>query len=80
MINLPEDQLKALRNLSRKQAGEEVDWISISCARALTDLGYAERNAGGWEISSQGSALLADTEQALRRTPSVLSMTPKTRR
>lgn len=80
MPPLSEDQLNALRNLSRKQAGEEVDWISISSARVLTDLGYAERNAGGWTISPEGSALLATTEEGLRRTPSVLSMAPKPRR
>ena len=80
MTALSEDQMHALRNLARKQAGEEVDWISISSARTLTDLGYAERNAGGWTISSEGSALLAKTDESLRRTPSVLSMTPKPKR
>ena len=80
MTPLSEDQLHALRNLSRKQAGEEVDWISISSARTLTDLGYAERNAAGWIISPQGSTLLEETERALRRTPSVLSMEPRRKR
>lgn len=59
MTELSEDQLNALRNLARKQAGEEVDWISIASARALTDMGYAERHAGGWNISPAGAAALA---------------------
>ena len=34
--------LAALENLGRKKAGEDVDWINIADARALTDLGLAE--------------------------------------
>ncbi len=49
-------QLTALRNLARKQAGEDVDWINIADARALTELGLAERNRGGWEITPAGLA------------------------
>ena len=56
---LSEDQLNALRNLARKQAGGEVDWINISVARGLTDLGYAERNREGWNITAEGVAALA---------------------
>jgi hypothetical protein len=57
-MTLSASELVALRNLSDKKAGRQVDWISISCARALTDLGLAERNQGGWQITSQGEAAL----------------------
>jgi hypothetical protein len=55
---LSENQRAALDNLARKQAGKEVDWISISDARALTDLGLAERTRAGWTITPAGQALL----------------------
>ncbi len=54
-------QLEALRNLGRKHAGEAVDFINISDARALTALGYARREASGWRISDTGLALLASS-------------------
>jgi len=53
---LPEGQLAALQNLARKQAGEAVDWIGIADARALTELGLAERTGNGWRITSAGAA------------------------
>ena len=77
MTELTTDQVHALRNLARKQAGEDVDYISISAARALTDMGYAERTASGWIISKLGNATLSTTDQALRRTPSVQRLHPK---
>jgi len=55
---LTEGQHGALDNLARKQAGEEVDWISIADARALTDLGLAERTRAGWTITPAGMAAL----------------------
>jgi hypothetical protein len=55
---LSEGQRTALNNLARKQAGEEVDWISISDARALTDLGLAERTREGWIITAAGLDLV----------------------
>lgn len=58
MASLAPDLMHALRNLALKERGEEVDWISIACARKLTDLGLAERNAGGWNITAAGSATL----------------------
>lgn len=51
---LPANQMEALRNLARKHAGEPVDWINIADARALTDLGLAERNREGWNITPAG--------------------------
>ena len=58
-VSLSEGQLTALRNLSLKKAGGEVDWISISDARALTEFGLAERNRSGWQITAEGEAFLA---------------------
>lgn len=55
---LSEDQRAALRNLARKQAGHEVGFITISDARALTDLGLAERVRSGWRITAAGEAAL----------------------
>ncbi|MFZ0270179.1 hypothetical protein [Caulobacter sp.] len=59
---LSPSQFVALKNLARKKAGEAVDWINIADARILTDLGLAERNGGGWVITSDGVATLADHE------------------
>jgi len=57
-VSLSEGQLTALDNLARKQAGEDVNWISISDARALTDLGLAERTREGWIITAAGLELI----------------------
>jgi hypothetical protein len=54
MMLLTEGQLVALENLALKQAGKPVDWINISDARSLTDLGLAERGREGWTITPQG--------------------------
>ena len=60
MERLPMDllpgQVDALRNLARKQAGEDVDFINIAHARALTEYGLAERDRGGWRITPAGLA------------------------
>jgi hypothetical protein len=52
--------LAALENLSRKKAGEDVDWINIADARELTELGLAERNREGWNITAAGMSALAE--------------------
>jgi hypothetical protein len=62
-LRLTDSQLDALRNLSRKKAGFEVDWIVIAAARALTELGFAARNRSGWQITAAGISLLAHHEQ-----------------
>ncbi len=49
----------ALANLARKQAGEAVAWINIADARALTELGFADRGREGWRITAAGAAALA---------------------
>ena len=58
MTDLTDQQLTALRNLDRKRAGESVDFINIADARALTEAGFALRQASGWRISDRGVALL----------------------
>ena len=58
-MNVSESQMTALRNLARKQAGDDVDWINIADARALTDLGLAERGRVGWIITEAGKRVVA---------------------
>lgn len=67
---LSEDQLRALANLQRKKAGEEVDWVNIAAARALTELGLAERDHVGWRITEAGEAALKDQPPASGETAS----------
>jgi hypothetical protein len=59
MSELSEGQLHALQNLARKRTGDEVPFVNIRDARALTELGLAERSREGWDITPEGSALLA---------------------
>jgi hypothetical protein len=70
---LTEDQRTALSNLARKLAGHEVGFISIADARALTDLGLAERNRSGWRITAAGEAALAGAEPATPPTAEITS-------
>lgn len=60
MSTLTAGQAVALDNLARKQAGQEVGWINISAAQALTGLGLARRSAEGWSITAEGVLALAD--------------------
>jgi hypothetical protein len=57
-LELSAGQLTALRNLASKQAGGDVDWINIGDARALTELGLAERSREGWKITPAGAETL----------------------
>ena len=57
-VRLSDGQLDALRNLSAKKEGAVVGWISIAAARALTDLGFANRTQSGWRITASGAAAL----------------------
>jgi hypothetical protein len=61
---LTEGQHLALSNLARKKAGQVVDWINIGDARALTDLGLAERSQEGWDITPAGEEALKDDPKA----------------
>ncbi len=64
-LRLSPGQLAALRNLAHKQGGDEVDWINIADARALTERGLAERSREGWRITAEGvSALTAPNADA----------------
>ncbi len=55
---LSEGQIEALRNLERKHGGGDVDWIRISDAVSLTELGLAQRNREGWVITPAGLQVL----------------------
>ena len=59
MDDLTAGQLEALQDLSRKRSGEPVPFVNIADARALTELGLAERSQEGWNITPAGAALLA---------------------
>ena len=56
--HLTDSQLEALLQLGRKKAGDAVGFINIAAARALTDLGLAERSREGWDITASGASLL----------------------
>ncbi len=59
MDDLTTGQIHALKNLARKKAGDEVAFVKIGDAQALTELGLAERSREGWDITAAGTALLA---------------------
>ena len=59
MDDLTSGQLETLQDLARKKAGETVGYVNIADARALTDLGLAQRSREGWDITPAGIALLA---------------------
>jgi hypothetical protein len=61
-MTLTPGQFTALKNLRSKKAGQAVDWINISDARALTELGFAERTGGGWVITPAGATALSTRE------------------
>lgn len=63
-MTLTDTQYAALRNLARKKAGHEVDWITIADARALTALGLAIRDRAGWVITPAGEAALDGAGEA----------------
>ncbi len=51
--------MTALENLADKKAGKDVGWINIADARALTELGLAQRSREGWDITAAGVSELA---------------------
>jgi hypothetical protein len=57
--DLTDGELEALRNLLRKKNGDEVPFVNIRDARALTDLGFASRSREGWDITPEGCARLS---------------------
>jgi hypothetical protein len=58
-VTLSARLMSALENLADKQAGKDVDWINIADARALTELGFAQRSREGWDITAAGVSELA---------------------
>ena len=73
MDTLTDGQIRALENLGREQAGEPAPWINISDARALTELGLAERTREGWKITDEGTGVLALRKSATPDAPEPLS-------
>ena len=63
-MSLSPGQATALKNLSRKKAGKHVDWINIADARALTELGLAERTGAGWVITPAGVQALTTGDKS----------------
>ncbi len=59
MDELSEIDLHALQILAEKKAGNAVPFINIAAARRLTDFGLASRSHEGWDITPEGSAVLA---------------------
>ena len=59
MDGLTDAQLNALQRLAEKKGGADIPFINIAAARSLSDLGLAERSHEGWDITPQGSAILA---------------------
>jgi hypothetical protein len=74
--NLSEDKLQALRNLLKKQNGEDVAFVNIGDARALTELGLAERTQQGWVITEAGTRLLGGDGSPPAAPPSSVTRLP----
>ena len=69
MDSLTPDELHALRNLAEKRLGTVTAFLNIADARRLTDLGLATRSRQGWDITPEGSALLARLDPGPRTDP-----------
>lgn len=68
MDDLTEAELRALRNLAEKRTGTLTPFLNIADARRLTELGLASRSRQGWDITPEGSALLARLDNGPIRT------------
>ncbi len=55
-----ESRRVTLQHLSKKAAGHAVGWVNIADARALAELGLAERSRDGWRITPAGVQALAE--------------------
>jgi hypothetical protein len=69
------NELCALHNLANKRDGDEVDWINIADACALTALGLARRTRSGWEITTEGDAVVKASPEAEKR-PKLVGIGP----
>jgi len=76
-MTISDKEMAALHSLADKQAGKDVDWINIATARALTELGFARRNRGGWEITPQGLALVKGPATGLLVVPAMGPEAPR---
>lgn len=59
MRPLTESEIRALRNLADKHAGNVTPFLRISDAQQLTELGLASRNRQGWAVTAEGLDHLA---------------------
>jgi hypothetical protein len=59
MNDLSELELRTLRLLGQKKAGDTVAFVNIAAARRLSDLGLASRSHEGWDLTAAGSAELS---------------------
>lgn len=59
MRDLSDGELRALRNLADKRAGNVTPFLRISDAQQLVELGLASRSRQGWDITTAGAAFLA---------------------
>ena len=59
MDELTGGELETLQHMADKKAGGVAPFMNIRNARALTELGLAERSREGWDITPAGLATLA---------------------
>jgi hypothetical protein len=59
MTTLSDAELRVLRNLAAKRAGNLTPFINIADAQRLTAHGLAARSRQGWDITPEGTAFLA---------------------
>ncbi len=64
MTTLSDTELRVLRNLAAKRAGNLTPFINIADAQRLTAQGLAARSRQGWEITPEGLAFLATLDGA----------------
>ncbi|HXQ17484.1 MAG TPA: hypothetical protein VN814_22940 [Caulobacteraceae bacterium] len=62
MTTLSETELRVLRNLAAKRAGNLTPFINIADAQRLTEHGFAARSRQGWDITREGAAYLAELD------------------
>ncbi len=62
MTTLSDTELRVLRNLAAKRAGNLTPFINIADAQRLTEHGFAARSRQGWDITPEGAAFLADLD------------------
>jgi hypothetical protein len=76
MDSLTDRQVRALRNLAEKRAGNVTAFLNIGDAQRLTLLGLASRSRQGWDITAAGAAYLAGLGGSSVEVASVISLQP----